>query len=56
MSVQFHPEANAGPEDTVFLFDVFVDFVRKSKDSKSSCAWRVFIKKEEQIASNNYIT
>ena len=24
-SVQFHPEARAGPKDTVFLFDIFID-------------------------------
>lgn len=30
-SVQFHPEACAGPVDTEFLFDEFLDFVRKNK-------------------------
>ena len=24
-SVQFHPEARAGPTDTVFLFDIFIE-------------------------------
>ncbi|HLD21597.1 MAG TPA: glutamine-hydrolyzing carbamoyl-phosphate synthase small subunit [Patescibacteria group bacterium] len=28
-SVQFHPEATAGPEDTEFLFDRFIDAVKK---------------------------
>jgi anthranilate/para-aminobenzoate synthase component II len=28
MSVQFHPEANGGPQDTQFLFDAFLDQVR----------------------------
>ena len=32
MSVQFHPEANAGPMDTVFLFDVFLEHVRQTKE------------------------
>ena len=31
MTVQFHPEAMAGPMDTVFLFDVFLDHVRQTK-------------------------
>jgi len=30
-SVQFHPEASAGPTDTEFLFDQFLDEVRKLK-------------------------
>lgn len=30
MSVQFHPEATPGPEDTDYLFDVFIDLVKKS--------------------------
>jgi len=29
-SVQFHPEAGAGPLDTKFLFDRFVDKVKSS--------------------------
>lgn len=28
-SVQFHPEATPGPEDTDFLFDYFIDMVKK---------------------------
>ena len=31
MTVQFHPEAMAGPMDTVFLFDVFLDHVKQTK-------------------------
>lgn len=30
-AVQFHPEAVCGPVDTAFLFDVFLDEVRKAK-------------------------
>lgn len=30
-SVQFHPEARPGPEDTLFLFDRFLDLMRGSK-------------------------
>ncbi|XP_060662092.1 CAD protein [Drosophila nasuta] len=28
-SVQFHPEHHAGPQDTEFLFDVFIDVIRQ---------------------------
>ena len=27
-AVQFHPEANGGPTDTSFLFDMFLDMVK----------------------------
>ncbi|WP_185873057.1 glutamine-hydrolyzing carbamoyl-phosphate synthase small subunit [Blattabacterium cuenoti] len=30
-SVQFHPEASGGPTDTDFLFDLFIDFIKKNK-------------------------
>nr|WP_119305840.1 glutamine-hydrolyzing carbamoyl-phosphate synthase small subunit [Blattabacterium cuenoti] len=30
-SVQFHPEASSGPQDTEFLFDIFIDLIKKSK-------------------------
>lgn len=33
-SVQFHPEASPGPNDTNYLFDYFVDDVRKSARSQ----------------------
>lgn len=29
-SVQFHPESTPGPRDTEFLFDVFIDAIKKS--------------------------
>ena len=32
-SVQFHPESTPGPQDTEFLFDVFIDAIMKSIDS-----------------------
>jgi carbamoyl-phosphate synthase small subunit len=28
-SVQFHPEASSGPTDTDFLFDEFIEMIRK---------------------------
>ena len=30
-STQFHPEASGGPTDTDYLFDVFIENIRKSK-------------------------
>jgi carbamoyl-phosphate synthase / aspartate carbamoyltransferase len=33
-SVQFHPEARAGPTDTVFLFNIFLDRCRESFNVK----------------------
>ncbi len=30
-STQFHPEASGGPTDTAFLFDVFLENIKKSK-------------------------
>ncbi len=30
-SVQFHPEASAGPHDAAYLFDEFIDLMEKSK-------------------------
>ena len=33
-SVQFHPEARAGPTDTVFLFNIFIDRCRKKFNIK----------------------
>lgn len=32
-SVQFHPESTPGPRDTEFLFDVFLDVVKRSADA-----------------------
>lgn len=32
-SVQFHPESTPGPRDTEFLFDVFIDVMKRSADS-----------------------
>ncbi len=33
-SVQFHPEATSGPVDTEYLFDKFIDEVKKYKNAK----------------------
>ncbi|TKA67176.1 Protein pyrABCN [Cryomyces minteri] len=32
-SVQFHPESAPGPRDTEFLFDVFIDTIKKTMES-----------------------
>jgi carbamoyl-phosphate synthase small subunit len=34
-STQFHPEASGGPTDTAYLFDVFIENIEKSLESKS---------------------
>jgi carbamoyl-phosphate synthase small subunit len=34
-STQFHPEASGGPTDTAFLFDQFIDSIKKSKGEKA---------------------
>lgn len=35
-SVQFHPESAPGPRDTEFLFDVFIDAVKRSVQDAST--------------------
>lgn len=37
-SVQYHPEAAAGPHDASYLFDRFIEMMQKYKESKSSNA------------------
>jgi carbamoyl-phosphate synthase small subunit len=32
-SVQFHPEGSCGPNDTVYLFDEFIELIEKAKNS-----------------------
>jgi len=34
-STQFHPEASGGPTDTDYLFDEFIENIRKSKEHRS---------------------
>ncbi|MFZ1248609.1 MAG: hypothetical protein WAQ43_07725 [Leptotrichiaceae bacterium] len=29
MTVQFHPEASPGPEETAYIFDEFLSLIRK---------------------------
>ena len=33
-SVQFHPEACGGPQDTAYLFDELIDMIKSSKEAK----------------------
>lgn len=35
-STQFHPEAKGGPEDSSYLFEAYLESVRRYKDSQSS--------------------
>eukprot|EP00871_Galdieria_phlegrea_P003619 jgi/Galph1/4258/GphlegSOOS_G2929.1 len=55
-SVQFHPEANAGPHDTEFLFDFFLNLVSKVKDcqqlSTMLSAWKAFLERKPSLISN----
>ncbi|NIV13670.1 MAG: carbamoyl phosphate synthase small subunit, partial [Aliifodinibius sp.] len=30
-SVQYHPEASPGPHDSRYLFDIFIELIRKGK-------------------------
>lgn len=39
-SVQFHPEATPGPVDTNFIFDQFIDSLRREQSSKKSITAR----------------
>jgi carbamoyl-phosphate synthase small subunit len=41
MSVQFHPEAKGGPEDTEFLFDDFLEMARASRAKREGT--KVFV-------------
>lgn len=34
-STQFHPEAKGGPQDSSYLFDIYLDSVKKYKNSQS---------------------
>lgn len=33
-TVQFHPEACGGPQDTAYLFEEFIDLIKKNKEDK----------------------
>ena len=37
-SVQYHPEASPGPQDSYYLFERFVDLIQTAKTSKSETA------------------
>src|SRR5271168_4268658 len=37
-SVQFHPESTPGPRDTEFLFDVFIDTIKRSIEANTALA------------------
>ena len=45
-SVQFHPEARAGPTDTVFLFDIFIERCKRDFNVRD----RIY-----QIVNNNLV-
>ena len=35
-SVQYHPESNPGPQDSVYLFKQFINFMKKNAKKKRS--------------------
>jgi carbamoyl-phosphate synthase small subunit len=35
-SVQYHPESSAGPNDSRYLFDEFIDLIKSHKSNKVS--------------------
>ena len=52
-SVQFHPEARAGPNDSVFLFQIFIDRCHQDFNVKE----RIYnIVKENTLESEKYLT
>ena len=52
LSVQFHPEARAGPNDTVFLFQIFIDRCQETFNVKD----RIYnIVENSLVESINYV-
>jgi carbamoyl-phosphate synthase small subunit len=35
-SVQYHPESNPGPQDSVYLFQEFINYMRRNAKKKRS--------------------
>ena len=44
-TVQFHPEACAGPQDTAYLFDRFIDMMKMKKGGTVRCQRIPILKK-----------
>ena len=42
-SVQYHPEASAGPHDSEYLFNRFFNVIERSKNDPAGFAWERFI-------------
>ena len=50
-SVQFHPEARAGPEDTEGLFDVFVNGAREIKAGRKYELRKAFPQRRRKLSA-----
>lgn len=55
-SVQFHPEHTAGPDDLECLFDVFLDAVKNTNNSKFNVKQRIIEELEFQPGKNVKVT
>ncbi|KAH0605201.1 uncharacterized protein H6S33_005183 [Morchella sextelata] len=52
-SVQFHPESTPGPKDTEFLFDVFLNAVKKTLGPKKSTAMNTPVEMPGGLLADN---
>ena len=48
--MQFHPEARAGPDDTTFLFDIFL---KRCIQSNSKVSYKSLVKSELKLRTEN---
>lgn len=51
-SVQYHPEASPGPFDSSYLFDDFIDMIRKHKQQNPQPPQQAIMRAEAQAAKN----
>lgn len=52
-SVQFHPESTPGPKDTEFLFDVFIDAVKKTLGPGGKAAMSIPVEMPGGLLADN---
>lgn len=52
-SVQFHPESTPGPKDTEFLFDVFIDAVKKTLGPDGKAAMNMPVEMPGGLLADN---
>lgn len=51
-SLQFHPESSPGPRDTEFMFDVFIDVIKRSFNEKRLVSFEISENKIKDNLSN----